>query len=159
MEHTVDTFLTHLNHWHWGLLAVGLVILEMIVPLSFFLWLGLASGIVGGLLFFFPAMGWKAEFLLFFGLFLVSVGISRILQRRQPTLTSPPPTRRSILNRRASQYVGRIFTLIQPIQNGVGFIQVDNIPWKITGQNMAAGEKVKVIGFEGAVLSVESIDV
>lgn len=149
----LDLFLTHLNHWHWGILAVGLVLLEMILPLFFFLWLGMAAGIVGGLLFFFPEMGWKVQFLCFSGISVVSVAISRLLLLRSPT-----PTDRPTLNRRGSQYVGRVFTLTDPIENGVGRIRVDDTTWRIVGQDVSAGQKVKVIGFEGAVLSVEVLE-
>ena len=149
----LDLFLTHLNHWHWGILAVGLVLLEMILPIFFFLWLGMAAGIVGGLLFFFPEMGWKVQFLCFSGISVVSVAISRLLLLRSPT-----PTDRPTLNRRGSQYVGRVFTLTDPIENGVGRIRVDDTTWRIVGQDVSAGQKVKVIGFEGAVLSVEVLE-
>ena len=149
----LDLFLTHLNHWHWGILAVGLVLLEMILPLFFFLWLGMAAGIVGGLLFFFPEMGWKVQFLCFSGISVVSVAISRLLLLRSPT-----PTDRPTLNRRGSQYVGRVFTLTDPIENGVGRIRVDDTTWRIVGQDVSAGQKVKVIGFDGAVLSVEVLE-
>ncbi len=111
------------------------------------------AGIVGGLLFFFPEMGWKVQFLCFSGISVVSVAISRLLLLRSPT-----PTDRPTLNRRGSQYVGRVFTLTDPIENGVGRIRVDDTTWRIVGQDVSAGQKVKVIGFDGAVLSVEVLE-
>ena len=149
----LNLFFTHLSHWHWGILAAGLVILEIFLPFFFFLWLGMAAGIVSGVLFFFPEIGWKAQFLLFSGISVVSVAISRQLLIRSPTQTDRPT-----LNRRGSQYVGRVFTLTDSIENGVGRIRVDDTTWRIVGQDAAAGCKVKVIGFDGAVLSVEVLE-
>jgi len=60
-----------------------------------------------------------------------------------------------LLNKRAQQYIGRVFTLDEPIVNGVGMVKVDDSSWRITGPDIDAGNKVKVIGEDGMSLKVE----
>jgi len=47
--------------------------------------------------------------------------------------------------------------LKEPIVNGAGKIKVDDTTWKISGTDMAAGDKVRVVGVDGVVLKVESV--
>ena len=66
-------------------------------------------------------------------------------------------TDRPILNRRGEQYVGRSFTLSEPIVNGVGKLQVDDTTWRISGADLPAGRKVQVTGVDGTTLRVEAV--
>ncbi|MBF0439288.1 MAG: NfeD family protein [Magnetococcales bacterium] len=141
-----------MNHWHWGIVAVLLVILEVVSPAFFFLWLGVAAGLVGGLLFLFPDLGWKAQWLFFSGFSLVSLGVWHLLLKHRPTLSTRP-----LLNRRSSQYVDRILILSAPIQGGVGRIWVDDTSWKVSGPEADAGTRVRVVGMEGNTLQVELV--
>ncbi len=59
-----------------------------------------------------------------------------------------------MLNRRGAQYVGRLFTLEQPIVNGVGKLRVDDTTWKIIGEDCPVGTRVRVSGVESTVLKV-----
>ena len=43
------------------------------------------------------------------------------------------------------------------IENGVGKAKVGDTYWRVTGPDTPQGEKVKVVGFEGATLKVESL--
>jgi membrane protein implicated in regulation of membrane protease activity len=62
------------------------------------------------------------------------------------------------LNRRGNQYIGRIFSLSEPIINGVGKVTVDDSTWKVKGPDLPAGTHIKVLGVEGVVFEVESAD-
>ena len=75
----------------------------------------------------------------------------RAYLHRHPTETDKPT-----LNRRSQQYVGRTFTLEEAIVNGQGKIHVDDSTWKIEGEDLPAGTKVKVTGADGTVLKVEA---
>lgn len=59
------------------------------------------------------------------------------------------------LNRRGQQYIGRTFTLSEPIVNGLGKITVDDSTWKIHGKDCAEGTRVTVTGVDGVILKVE----
>lgn len=146
----MTAFLEQLQYWHWLVLAVVLVVLEIFSPGVFFLWLGIAAGIVGALLGWFPEFSWQLQLLAFGSLSLLSVGVVRVYLRRHP-IESDQPT----LNRRGEQYVGRVFTLEVPIVNGQGKIKVDDSTWKIHGEDCAVGTRVRVEGADGVVLLVE----
>lgn len=152
MSQSVYAFLAHWNHWHWGLLAIVLTLLEWVFPRSLFLWLGISAGVVSGLSFLFPGMGWPVACLLWIAIAVLAARRSRVkkrVRRRQ---------RRPAQARRTSQYVGRIYTLAHPIQNGVGLLEADRIVWTIYGLDMPVGTVVKVVGFEGSILSVEAME-
>ncbi len=140
-----------LEFWHWWIFAVVLLILEVFAPGSFFLWMGASAGVVGGMLFVFPGMDWKLQWFVFAVLSVASILLWRNHLRKHPTETDQP-----MLNRRGEQYVGRIFTLAEPIVNGIGKIHVDDSTWKIEGVDCGAGEQVEVIGVDGVVLKVKS---
>ncbi len=71
-------------------------------------------------------------------------------------LSPPPPDgeRAAALNQRARHYVGRIFTLEQPIVNGEGKIRVDDSLWKIRGADCPSGTRVEVTDIDGVVLKI-----
>jgi membrane protein implicated in regulation of membrane protease activity len=139
-----------LSHWHWLILAVALVILEVFAPGAFFLWLGIAAAVVGGLVYVMPALGWEYQVLGFSVLSVISIIVWRKFFRTQPTDTDQPA-----LNRRGEQYVGRTFTLTEPIVNGEGKIRVDDSTWKIHGKDCPAGSQVKVTGVNGTILTIK----
>ncbi len=144
--------LSQLTFWHWWMLGVVLVILEVFSPGAFFLWMGIAAGVVGLLLLIFSGITWEFQMLLF-ALFSVA---SIVLWRRYLN-NHPIPTDQPRLNRRGEQYVDRVFTLDNPIINGHGKIRVDDSTWKITGADCDSGARVKVVGVDGVVLQVELI--
>ena len=43
----------------------------------------------------------------------------------------------------------------EPIRDGFGRLTLDDTIWRIAGPDLAAGEKVRVVGADGAVLKVE----
>jgi membrane protein implicated in regulation of membrane protease activity len=63
---------------------------------------------------------------------------------------------RSSLNLRGNQYVGRTFTLEQPIVEGRGKLRVGDTLWSAEGPDLAAGARVRVTSVKGTVLVVES---
>ena len=143
--------LQQLTYWHWFILAAILIILEVFAPGAFMLWIGIAAGVVGTVLYFVPAMTWEYQFILFSLAAVGSIVAWRSYRNKHPAVTDEPT-----LNRRGAQYVGRVFTLDAPIVNGVGKIRVDDSTWKIEGADCPAGTKIKVVGIENTVLRVES---
>ena len=111
----MTAFLQQVEFWHWWVLGVVLLILEVFAPGAFFLWLALAAGIVGLVVMMIPAMAWEAQLLLFALLSVASFLLGRLWLRRHPIETDLPT-----LNRRGEQYVGRVFTLEEPVVNGNG---------------------------------------
>ncbi len=145
-------FFTELNSWHWGIIAVILIIAEVFAPSAFMIWLGLAAGVVAVMLAIFPAMSWELQFVIFAILSIASVYGWHTYAKKYPTKTDQP-----LLNQRGEQYVNRVFTLDEPVVNGQGKIKVDDSTWKIEGEDCELGTKVRVTGVDGVVLKVEHV--
>jgi membrane protein implicated in regulation of membrane protease activity len=146
-------FFEGLEFWHWLVLGVGLAIIEIFAPGAFFLWLGISAAIVGAVLWLIPGLSWELQLLFFAILSVASVVVARRYLKAHPLETDLPN-----LNQRGQQYVGRTFTLIEPVVNGSGKIQVDDSTWKITCEDCEAGTKVVIDGVDGVVLSAAIVD-
>ena len=144
-----DYFST-LLFWHWWVLGLVLVVIEMVAPGFFLLWIGLAAGVTGLILVVVPGIGWQVQFLIFGILAIGSVVAARFYFRRNPIETDD-----ATLNRRGSQYIGHIFNLDEAIVNGVGKVRVGDGWWRAQGPDLPAGERVKVVGVDGNMLTVE----
>jgi hypothetical protein len=139
-----------IEFWHWWIAGIVLLGIEIFAPGFWFLWMAVAAGIVGAILFFMPDLSWQGQMLFFAVLSVVSLIGWRAYQRRHPTVSDQPN-----LNRRGAQYVGRVFTLDEAIVNGTGKIRVDDTTWKVAGADRPLGAKVRVTGVAGTVLTVE----
>jgi membrane protein implicated in regulation of membrane protease activity len=146
-------WLDHIVFWHWWILAGLLLIVELTAPSFFFLWLGIAAVAVGLILLVFPAIPLETQLVLFGIASVVAVLAWRKYRETRPITTDQPN-----LNRRGNQYIGRIFSLSEPIINGVGKVTVDDSTWKVKGPDLPAGTHIKVLGVEGVVFEVESAD-
>jgi membrane protein implicated in regulation of membrane protease activity len=148
-----ELFGNALSPMHWAVLAVILLALEVMTPGIFFLWLGVAAGLVAGLTLIVSGLSWQTQVLIFAPLCLVCVFVGRQIMRRLK-----PNSERGSLNRRGEQYVGRVFTVETAISNGVGALKVGDSIWRAEGPDMPVGAKAKVIGIDGASLKVEPSD-
>ena len=142
--------LDQIDYWHWLIAAVVLVVLEVFSPGVFFLWLGVAAAVVGGILWLMPELSWQTQFVMFAVLSVVSIIVARMVLIRRPIETDEPT-----LNRRGEQYVGRVLVLTEAIENGVGKVRVDDTQWRVNGMDSPAGTRVRVTGVDGTVLRVE----
>jgi membrane protein implicated in regulation of membrane protease activity len=141
------------DFWHWWILALVLIIVEVLVPGTFFLWMGAAALVLGVLAWLMPAMSWELQLMLFAVLSLVSIVGWRAWQRRHPEVTDQPT-----LNRRGEQYIGRVFELETAIENGYGKVRVGDSLWRVRGDDAPAGGRVRVIATDGVILVVEPAD-
>jgi len=109
------SMLEEIVFWNWWVFALVLIIVEVLVAGTFFLWMGISAGIVGLVLYLFPGLDWQVQLSLFAVFSVISIIVSRLWLAKHAR-AEPPST----LNRRGSQYVGRPFTLSEPIVNGIG---------------------------------------
>ncbi len=142
-------WLENASYWHWWVVAVVLVILEVFSPGAFFLWLGISAGITGLIILAVPDLSWQYQLLLFSVFSVASIMIWHLFLKRHPTESDHP-----VLNRRGEQYIDRVFTLDEPVVNGLGKIRVDDSTWKISGEDCDAGSRVRVVGVDGVVLKI-----
>lgn len=141
------------SYWHWIVLGVVFITLEAFAPGAFFLGMGVSAVLVGGGLFAIPAMGWELQVFLFAVLSVVSIFVTRRWVRHTPIESDQP-----LLNQRGAQYVGRHFNLSEAIVNGQGKIKVDDSIWKVSGDDLPEGSRVRVTGIDGTVLSIAAAD-
>lgn len=135
--------------WQWWILGIVLVILEVFVPGAFLLWIGISAGLVGLALLVVPKLPWQLQVLL-----LAVLSVASVLAWRHYLRTHPLQSEVPFLNRRGEQYIGRVFTLEEPIVNGRGKLRVDDSTWKIRGEDCPVGTTVMVTGVDGVVLVV-----
>tara|TARA_R110000772_G_scaffold58320_5_gene131994 strand:+ start:57 stop:524 length:468 start_codon:yes stop_codon:yes gene_type:complete len=146
----IITWLASLDFWSWWILGLALVILEVFAPSTFFLWLGIAAGIVGIVAWIFPGMAWEYEWILFAVIAIASIVLSRLFLKKHPGVED-----NTKLNQRGAQYIGRQFTLTEAIRNGRGKIHVDDTQWTVEGPDTDLYQVVRVTGVDGTLLIVE----
>jgi membrane protein implicated in regulation of membrane protease activity len=140
------------DFWHWWIAAVALIIIEILAPTFFALWLGVAAFITGVAVYFMPEMQWEYQVFTFALLSVASIVAWKVYYKNNPLSSDEP-----LLNRRGEQYVGRVITLKVPIEDGQGKVKVDDSTWKIEGEDCPVGTKVKIVSVDNVVFQVEII--
>ena len=142
--------LGQIEFWHWWVAAVIFLIIEILAPGVAFLWLAVSAGVTGILVLIFPSMVWQIQFMIWGILSVGTVTASKFVLKRNPIETDD-----TTLNRRGSQYIGRKFTLEEPIVNGQGKLRVDDTIWKVEAdEDLPAGCTVQVESIEVTTLKV-----
>jgi len=149
----MDNLLFEITHWSWWIIALLLIILEITLPGTFFLWLGISAGCTGIALYFLPALGWKFQLILF-----ALLSISSILIARQYVIKKRADSPTQTLNQRTARYMGKIVMVESAIEHGCGQVRVEDSVWRATGPDTPAGQPVRVIGVEGSSLRVEALN-
>ena len=147
-------FLSNLEYWHWLAIALVFFIIEMLAPGAIFLWFGAAAVVVGIIMLVASDLTWQIQIILFSLLSVISLVAWRMYVKKNPPSDNEYPT----LNKRGEDLVGRVFTLDENIVNNYGKIKVDDTMWKIRGEDLASGGKVRVTEVDGTVLVVKKED-
>ena len=138
-----------LGFWDWFILAAVLLLLEVMAPGTFMLWLGLSALLVG-LISLVVDWSWQYQFLAF-----AAFAMAAIPLWRRVGSGARAPTDQPFLNRRTDAFIGRVFTLEKPIVGGCGTIGVGDTVWRISGPDCPSGSRVKVAAVDGSTLRVE----
>lgn len=137
--------------WHWCLAGLLLVVLEMLVPGVFLLWIGLGALAAGSIAGIFGIASWETQSLIFVPLAFAALFLGRKFIRKAA------PAEDSTLNRRLASYVGRRAEVVQPIVNGAGRIRLGDTLWIARGKDCPVGSRVTVTGVSGSELLVEPV--
>jgi hypothetical protein len=143
-------FLQHLSWWHWMVLAVLLAAAETMVPGAVAIWFAAAAAAIG-LLMVVIDIPWQWQLIGFGVLGMVALLLFRSYRKRYPQADEQPN-----LNLRGQQYVGRELVLIEAIEQGSGKARLGDGVWKVSGPELPAGSRVRVVGVDGIVLKVIS---
>lgn len=145
-------YLANFGVWNWFILGGVLLVLEIVAPGTFMLWLGL-SALVVGLVSLLVAWPWQAQLVAFAVLSIASIILWRRFSPKQQEVRAQP-----FLNRRTEGFVGRTFTLERPIVDGSGTVRIDDTIWQVRGPDSPSGSRVKVTDADGATLYVIPAD-
>ncbi len=137
--------------WNWLILAAIFFVLELVAPGAFMLWLGLSAFLVG-VISFGVDWPWQYQLVAFAVFALASIPLWRRFANQVEKTGDQP-----FLNRRADAFVGREFTLEKPIVAGSGTVKIDDTIWRLSGSDIAAGSRVKVVRADAATLVVEAV--
>jgi inner membrane protein len=138
--------------WTWWVVGLILLGVEVLVPGFFFLWFGVAAILIGvsALLIDWP---WQMQVIGFVALSAVTALIGRRFAGNVDETTADP-----LLNLRAGRLEGRTFVLTEPITEGQGRVKIDDSVWQVHGPDAPAGARIKVVGADGAILTVVAAD-
>lgn len=138
----ISSVVAELGPWNWMLLGFVLLILEIVAPGVFLLWIGIAALLTGALslqLWDWASWTWQVQVLLFLGLSLISAYVGKKIVGGHGDASDQP-----LLNRRGAQMIGRTATLTEPINEGRGRIRLGDTTWRVTGPDLPAGTQVRV---------------
>ena len=133
--------LSQLTYWHWFILGALLIILEVFAPGAFLLWIGIAAGVVGVILYAVPTLGWEYQVIIFSVVSVGSIVAWKRYRKANPEVTDEPT-----LNRRGSQYVGRTFTLTTPSSTASARSAWMTRPGRSRGRIARRGRRSKLSG-------------
>lgn len=142
-------FIASNGAWSWIVAGLILLALELVVPGGVLIWLG-AAALVTGLTVLLVPIYWPLQFVIFGVLALAAIWAWLRLRGQGK------PSDRPFLNDRAQRFVGQVAVLNEPIEGGSGRLALDDTTWRITGPDLAAGVRVRIVEANGAVLRVEA---
>ena len=138
----IERIVSELGPWNWMVLGFALLVLEIIVPGFFLIWIAVAALITGALSLLFWDAGfwvWQVQILVFLVLALVAAYLGNKFMGGNNDKTDQP-----LLNRRGEQMIGRIATLTEPITDGRGRVRIGDTMWRVSGPDLPVGAKVRV---------------
>jgi len=145
-----------LGPWNWWILALILMGLEILAPGTFFLWFGIAAFLVGTISL---AVGpdtyfwvWQTQIVAFVVLSLAAAWFGRRFMARQYADAGEDTD----LNDRGRQMIGRTAVLGEPIQEGHGRVKLGDTMWLVSGPDLPAGARVRVVAARSNQLIVEA---
>ncbi|BCH14832.1 MAG: NfeD family protein [Mesorhizobium sp.] len=139
-----ERIISELGPWVWMVLGFVLLVMEVIAPGIFMLWIGIAAlliGVVSLLIWDADFWTWQIQVLAFLAMSLVSTYVGKRLAGGRHDPTDQP-----LLNRRGEQMIGRMATLAEPIKDGRGRIKLGDTLWRVSGPDLPAGTQVRVTG-------------
>jgi membrane protein implicated in regulation of membrane protease activity len=140
--------------WAWWIFGIVLLVAEIAVPGNFLVWIGIAGLVTGMLSNVFWDTGWwvwEVQWLTFAALSVISLWLGRSWLNRNRGRSEEPT-----LNQRGASLIGRTAELIDPLHNGRGRVKIGDTIWIVSGPDLPAGARVRVIGSQGSDLSVEA---
>lgn len=141
--------LSQLTAWHWLILGVVLLGLELLTGSTYILWPAVSALLVGVLLFIAPGLGWEMQMLLFFLLSVTTLVLGRT--HLQKLVKGGEP---SDLNDPGLSMVGRQVKAVADFSGVEGRVAVGDTQWsgRMKEGTAVEGDLLRVDSVEGATL-------
>jgi membrane protein implicated in regulation of membrane protease activity len=146
----VINYLAANGPWSWIIAGLVILGLELMVSGFFLVWLGIAA-VLTGLITLAQPLPWAWQWLIFGALSLASILVWTSISRRRRANSTEPE-----LNRRTDRYIGHEAVLDRPIVDGYGRLALGDTIWRISGPDLPIGQRIRIVGADGAVLRVEA---
>ncbi len=149
----IEDFFNQMGPWTWVLVGLVLLVLEIFLsmPGSVFLFTGIAALVVGAIALLFD-WGWEFQLVTFGVLSVILVVVGRRYFAKRDGAAKDIN-----LNERAAGLVGSSFILVDAIVDGSGGrVKVGDSTWRAAGPDTPSGTRVKVVGYDGTTLRVET---
>ncbi|NMA98685.1 MAG: NfeD family protein [Phyllobacteriaceae bacterium] len=147
----IINYLADSGPWSWIIAGLVILGLELVVSGFFLVWLGIAA-VLTGLITLAQPLPWPWQWLIFGVLSLASILVWTSISRRRRANSTEPE-----LNRRTDRYIGHEAVLDRPIVDGYGRLALGDTIWRITGPDLPIGQRIRIVGADGAVLRVEAV--
>ena len=137
------------DYWYWMIAAAVFLVLEILTPGVFFMWIGIAAFITGIVDLAAPETTPAVLGMIFAVLAVISACVGRKLMKKEQNVPST-------LNNRAEQYVGQVFQVYEAVTDGRGKIKVGDTVWAVVAdKDTPADTSVRVVSVKGTALAVE----
>lgn len=138
-------------YWIWLTLGLVLAALEILVPGVYLIWLAVAALVTGALTYVFD-LGLGMQIIDFVFIALIAAFSAKRFLRDKPIESMDP-----LLNRRGARMVGETAVVTVAIEHGSGRVHFGDGDWIARGPDAAVGDRVRIIGADGATLLVEPL--
>ena len=135
--------------WLWLIGGVVLLIAEIIAPGFFLLFIGAAAMATGVFTILFD-LGVAPQLALFALYAVIALMVGHKVYANRDVNSADP-----LLNDRSARLVGKVVTVVTPVDEHDGRVRVGDSEWSARGGPAAAGERVRVTGVDGNCLLVE----
>ena len=136
--------------WLWLIGGVLLLILEVMAPGFFLVFLG-AAAMATGLFTLLFGLGAAPQLALFVLYSIIAVLVGRRIYANRAVDSADP-----LLNNRAGRLVGKVVTVVAAVDDHGGRVRVGDSEWSARGGPAAVGDRVRITGVEGNCLTVET---
>ncbi|MEE9314992.1 MAG: NfeD family protein [Rhizobiaceae bacterium] len=142
--------------WSWFIGGVLLLIGEIFISGTFLVWFGLAAMVIGTVtLVFLPDVSWWSWQIQMIAFGVLSFVFLMLGKHYFPNDIKDDVA--SKMNDPLGRFVGSEAVLLVAIENGSGRVHLGDTTWRVRGNDMPAGAKIRVTGSDGSSLLVEAV--
>jgi membrane protein implicated in regulation of membrane protease activity len=136
--------------WLWLIGGVLLLAAEVVAPGFFLIFIG-AAAILTGVIALALGLSLAPQLAIFAIVAFLSVRIlgRRFYQSKYDHSSDP------LLNDRVARLLGKVVTVVQPVNSDGGRVRVGDSEWSARGGPAAVGDRVRIVDIEGNCLKVE----